>query len=79
LSLLRLRLFAVTFHPPSSNGTLAHIGPPSRPLPSMRASKTRPGLPVTAVTCAVVMLVSGTFARRSQQESACPARTPEFT
>ena len=69
---------SATAHAPS-NGTIAQAGPPSRALPEMRASRMRP-FPVSADRSSVVLMpVSGTLARRVQQEPACPAIVPELT
>jgi hypothetical protein len=45
----------------------------------MRDSSVAPDTASAASINVPVMPVSGTFARRSQQEADCPARFPEFT
>src|SRR4051794_23471332 len=71
--------FSETRQPPSSSGTVAQAGPPSRALPWIRASSNAFRLAATCSTSSQVALASGTFARLVQQEPICPAEVPELT
>src|SRR5258706_936317 len=58
--------------------TLAHVGPPSRPVPLYSANRT-PFPAITASICSRVKLIIDIFALRDQHEPICPADVPELT
>ena len=59
--------------------TVAHVGPPSVPVPSNSVSMRPPGVRAVAWIKAAVIPPSGIFARRFQHDSDCPALWPAFT